>query len=97
MAKASIANIVLPSTPADRQKIKNAIIEGANSLVKIDAEKDAIKAICDSLKEDYELPPAIVKQMIRVYHKQNLAEVAGKAETLVEMYEELLSGPTQAP
>lgn len=90
MSKASIANIVLPSAPADRQKIKNAIIEGSNSLVRIDAEKDAIKAICDSLKEDYELPPAVVRQMINVYHKQNLAEVAGKAETLVDMYEELI-------
>jgi len=97
MAKASISNIVLPSTPSDRQKIKNAIIEGANSMVRIDSEKDAIKAICDSLKEDYELPPAIVKAMIKTYHKQNLSEVAGKTETLVEMYEELLGGPTQSP
>lgn len=97
MSKASIANIVLPSTPSDRQKIKNAIIEGANSMVRIDAEKDAIKAICDSLKEDYELPPAIVKQMINVYHKQNLTEVANKTETLVDMYEELIGGQTQTP
>ena len=88
-----MANIVLPSTPADRQKIKNAIIEGANSMVRIDAEKDAIKAICDSLKEDYELPPAIVKQMIRVYHKQNLTEVSNKTETLVELYEEVIGTP----
>lgn len=97
MAKASVANIVLPSTPADRQKIKNAIIEGANSLVRIDAEKDAIKAICDSLKEDYELPPAVVRQMINVYHKQNLTEVASKTETLVDMYEELIGGHIPTP
>jgi hypothetical protein len=45
------------------------------------------------LKEDYELPPAIVKQMIRVYHKQNLTEVSNKTETLVELYEEVIGTP----
>lgn len=96
MAKNSAGNITLPSTQKDRQIIKNAIIEGANSLVRIDSEKDNIKAICDSLKEDYELPPSYVKQLIKTYHKQNFSEVTSKAETFEELYEELLgANPNQ--
>lgn len=94
--KPTVSEIILPSTKEDCDAIKAAIMEGANSLIRIDAERDHIKAIAERLKKDYKLPSAMVNQMITIYHKQNLSEVQGKTEALVELYEELMGSPDKA-
>lgn len=77
---------LVPSNPVDRQKIKLAIQEAANSLMRIDAERDLMKEAGKNLKEQYEMPTSIFNQLARVHHKNNLQEKQNQAEALTDNY-----------
>ena len=76
----------VPSNPVDRQKIKTALTEAANSLMHIDSERDLIKDIRDGIKEEYEMPPAIFNQLAAALHKNNIKEKENKAAALTDNY-----------
>ena len=66
-----MSNIVLPSSPKDQESIRNGIQEIVNCLLRIDAEKDAMKDILDTLKDKYEIPPKYSRKAATLIHKQN--------------------------
>lgn len=78
------------SSPDDRKKIRQALQEASNSLVKIEAERDLIKDIAKQICEDFEIPRKHVRKMIRVYHKQNFQEEMESAEEFEQLYEEIV-------
>ncbi len=86
-----MSNLIVPSSPADRKAIKDAVSEGANSMVRIDAEKDNIKAIAEDMKHNFDLPPNVFKKMVTVFHKQNFAEVTLAGDDFRDMYEILFA------
>ena len=83
---------MVPSNPVDRQKIKLAIQEAANSLMRIDAERDLMKEAGKSLKEEFEMPTSVFNQLARVHHKRNLEEKKNQTEALTDNYSLLFSG-----
>lgn len=80
-----MTNII--SNPADRQKIKDALDEVANSMTRISAEKDLIKDIIKDLSEEYEISKKILNKMARVYYKQNFKEEVQTHEDFEVLYE----------
>lgn len=80
------AEYQVPSNPVDRQTIKLAIQEAANSLMRIDAENDLKKAIAVSMKEQFEMPPAVFNKLARALHKRNIEEIEKKSEALTDNY-----------
>ena len=82
----TLSQIVVPTNPADQKKILDAIKEADNSMMRIAAEKDQIKAIIEDVAEKYELPKKYVRKLITSYHKQNLAAIEQENEELVELY-----------
>lgn len=83
---------LVPSNPVDRQKIKMAIQEAANSLMRIDSERDLMKETGKNLKELYDMPTSVFNQLARVHHKRNLEEKKNQAEALTDNYSLLFSG-----
>ena len=83
---------MVPSNPVDRQKIKLAIQEAANSLMRIDAERDLMKEAGKALKEEFEMPTSVFNQLSRVHHKRNLEEKKNQTEALTDNYSLLFSG-----
>ena len=83
---------MVPSNPVDRQKIKLAIQEAANSLMRIDAERDLMKEAGKSLKEEFEMPTSVFNQLARVHHTRNLEEKKNQTEALTDNYSLLFSG-----
>lgn len=77
------------SPEAVRVAIKNAVVEGGNTLLQIQAHKDHLKEIINHVAEEHELDKAVVRSLINMYHKQNAAEVKNKAEDIVEKYSEI--------
>ena len=59
-------DINIPSTPADRQKIKDAIGEMVDSLQRQSGETELRKDITDNLKEDFGMPSAVVNRMAKL-------------------------------
>lgn len=77
---------LIPSNPADQEKIFKAIQEAENSLIRIAAEKDQIKAIIETLHEDYKLDKTLARRMINTYYKRNIDEVEKKNEDFAIAY-----------
>lgn len=78
------------SSPADKQKFKNAIGEISASLTRIEAERDLIKEIVSGLSEDFEMEKKIIRRIARTYHKQNLNNELAEHEDFVQIYEDVI-------
>lgn len=79
--------IVIPSAPADQKKILEAMKEASDSMLRIEAEKDQIKAIISSLDEDFEgLNKKYIRKLISTYHKNNIDKQIGESEDFQELY-----------
>lgn len=83
-------SIVVPSSPADKQKIKDAVVEMSNSLLRISAEREHQKDICLRIKDEVGLDPKYLKQMAKVYHKQNFVEVVTEQDEFETLYQEVI-------
>jgi hypothetical protein len=48
-----MSNVIVPSSPEDRKKILDALVEISNSLTRIEAERDLIKDILTSVEDKF--------------------------------------------
>ena len=88
--------IILPSNPADRKKILDAMSEISNSYTRIEGEKEYIKESLDTISKTYNLPKRVLSKLSKVMHKGNFEEEAGNFEDFSELYETLISTETSS-
>lgn len=81
------SGIVIPSSPADRQAIKNALQEISNSLTRIESERDLIKDILQTVQDNQNIPKKYVRKLAKIFHKQNYTEVQQEQEDIDSLYE----------
>ena len=87
-----MTNIIIPSAPSDEKKIMDAIVEADNSLIRIDAEKDQIKAIMENLAEAFpDIDKKYFKKMLNVYHKQNFDATTTESENFTTLYQAIVA------
>jgi len=79
------------SNPKDREKLAKYVKEIDNSFTRIDAEKDLIKEICDTAKDELEIKPATLRKIARIYHKNSLIEEKVEAEEVFELFEQVFN------
>lgn len=84
-----MSNVIIPSSPEDRKKVVNALEEYSNSMTRIDAERDHLKAILQRLQDDFDLPKKPMRKVANAYHKQNITEVVAAADEVNDVYEAL--------
>jgi hypothetical protein len=84
-----MSNIQLPSSPADRQKIKNAIDEISKSMTRIEAERDLILETVKDTCKNFTLPRRAFRKLVSVYHKQTFNEECASHEEFETLYETL--------
>ena len=82
-----MSNIIIPSSPEDRKRIKNAMVEFSNSMTRVEAERDQMKNIVDELADDVDIPKKILKKLCLSYHKQNLSEQEAEMDDISALYE----------
>lgn len=87
-----MSNVIIPSSPEDRKKIRGALEEISNSLTRIEAERDLIKEILQDVEDKFELPKKYTRKVAKIFHKQNFAEVKTEQEDLETIYE-TVTGP----
>ena len=64
----------------DAVKIRNAIEEISNSMVRTDAERDLVKEIINKINEEEGMDKRVLRKMARAYHKQNFHDEAALHE-----------------
>lgn len=84
-------NLIIPSSPTDRQAIRSAMKEISNSMVRTEGERDYIKETIDDLSDKFDLPKKYLKKVASAYHKQNIAETSEVADDVETLYEALFS------
>lgn len=59
----------------DKEKVRNAVNQMADSLVRVEAERDLQKSILEAINEEIGLEKKVVRAVAKAYHKQNVGEV----------------------
>ena len=80
------------SDPVARKKIKDALEEISYSLTRIEAERDLIKEIKNTLHEEYNeyLTKKQIAKMAKVYHKQSFDEEVADHDQFESLYQEVV-------
>ncbi len=85
----SEVGVALPSSPADRQKLKTMISEATYCLQRADDEKLAVKDIIDVIHSDYGLSKKHARKLITTLYKQNYDDRVAEEEEFEFLYEGL--------
>jgi len=78
------------SNPADRKKIKDAIVEISGSMTRISAEKDFIKDAVAELYKNFQIPKKTLNKMAKTYHKQSFAVEGDQYQEFADLYESVV-------
>ena len=83
--------VIIPTNPADKKIILDAVKEADNCLFRIESERDQVKAIIDSLDEQFpDLGKKYIRRLITTFHKQNIDKLTSEQEDFVQLYEAIV-------
>lgn len=82
-----MTGIILPSSDADKKRIKDCMDEISNSYLRQEAERDFVKEALISLEDDVGIPKKYLGKMARIYHKQNMSELLSEIEEIEALLE----------
>lgn len=85
--------VVIPSDPASREKIKKMVIEISNEMAVIEGHRGVIKDTIDVVAEEFELPKKFVRKMAVAYHRQNFGKQKAEFEDFEELYGAVVEKP----
>ena len=91
MTTVNTKQINLPSDPAIRKQIQDAIDEASNSFLRVEGEKDFQKNLFTELSEKTELPKGYLKQLANLYHQQNYATFQADKDNVSDLYETIFN------
>lgn len=77
------------TNPNDKKKIKGAIKELSDSMLRVDAEKDLQKDIIQVTHEDTGIDKKHMRKLAVIYHKQSMNDVKNEFEDVEGLYESL--------
>ena len=77
-------------TEEHRKQIQGALKEMSNSLTRIEAERDHMKAISEKILEDCMVPKREFNKLAKIYHASNLAQECAKSEEFMQFAEAVL-------
>jgi len=80
-------SVIIPSSSEDRKKIKQALQEISDSLSRMEAERDLIKDILQTVEDNYKIKKKYTRKLAKVYHKQNFTQVQQDQQDLEILYE----------
>ena len=81
------SHLVIPSSPADQQAIKQFLDAGSDALTRIALERETINDIVKEVAEKFDLDKKYVRKMINIHYKSNLKEVDVEHNDIVELYQ----------
>ena len=73
----------------DQQTLKNAVEQIVNSHYRMQAEKDNIKAICDTLKEKEIIVPKTLRQLAKLAYEDSANKTNDEVTELLDLAESI--------
>ena len=82
----------IPTSQADRQKLKLMLAEMTKSMEKIDEEREAISDTAKAIEDDFGIKKKVARKLATVMYKHTYADVRAENEHFEELYETLVEG-----
>lgn len=86
--------VIVPSDPVSREKIKKALQLIGDEWSIIDGHKAVIKETIDAIAEEHELPKKFVRKLAKTMYMQNFKNQEKEFEDFQELYEKVVENPT---
>lgn len=80
---------IVPSSPADRKKIRGMVEEAALSMQKMSDQRAHYKDIFTRVKEEANISTKHFKQLVDTYYKQNYRDKQSEQHTFEILYESI--------
>lgn len=74
-------------TQAQKVAIKACLQEISNSLTRMEAERDQIRAVVDRCAAEFEMNKRITRKLARIFHKRNIEEERAEQEEINSTYD----------
>lgn len=84
----------VPSDPKEREKMAAAFQDMSNQLIKSEAIKDYVKEAKKAMKEEYEVPLAVINTLFKIFHSQNAVKYFEEQEAIEDFYDTVF-GPVE--
>jgi hypothetical protein len=79
--------MTLPTTPADKLKLLDALKEISASMARVEAERDLMKNVKSDICDDLQLNRKVLNKLARTYHKGNFSEEVELHKDFETLYE----------
>lgn len=80
-------------SPCDRETLRDAVKEVADSMIRIASERDLMKTAIDVVAEKLGVDKKIVRAMAKTYFKANFENVKDEHSQFEEFYELVMNNP----
>lgn len=83
-------SVEIPSSPNDRKKIKDAVVEIAKIMQRVSDDNSAKRDILKSIKDEYKIPPKHVQRLAKILLKNNFQDTKAEFEDFEALYDILM-------
>lgn len=83
-------DLIIPTNPKDIEKIKVAIKSANDCLIRMQSERDEMKAIAEVMQEELNIPKKFFNRMVRVYNKASFDKEIKEVEEFESLYETIM-------
>jgi len=84
--------MTLPTTPADKLKLLDALKDISTSMSRTEAERDLLKNIKKDICDELQLNRKVLNKLARTYHKGNFNEEVEMHKDFETLYETVTKG-----
>lgn len=82
--------VIVPSDPASREKIRKVLELIGNEWAVIDGHKAVVKETIDAVAEEFELPKKFIRKLAKTMYMQNFKDQESEFEDFQELYEKVV-------
>lgn len=86
--------VVVPSNPEDRKKIKQSMQAISDEMTKIAGIRSFINEEVKAISEKYDLPNRYVRKLANAYHLQNFQKAQAEADEFESLYILIMGDPS---
>lgn len=86
------SDIIIPSSPSDRQKLKMMISEITHCMSRIDLEKGSKSDIVNTIHEEFDLPKKFINKLASTMYKHNYDDLQAENSDFEMLYESIIGG-----
>lgn len=84
-----MSNVILPTSDADKKRIRGCMEEMSNSFTRMEAERDFQKEAINSLADEVQIPKSILRKTARAFHNQNVSDLIAEVSDIEALMESI--------